>query len=58
MLGSMEQHTRGGCSSTLGSGKVPWLGHRGGDTDGGYTEVLHSGRSKKLAADAGSRKRQ
>ena len=59
LLGSMGQHTAGGCSSTLGSGQAPWLGHKGGDTDGGCTEALHSGLlSRTWAAGAGSRKRQ
>ena len=59
LLGSMGQHTAGGCSSTLGSVQARWLGHKGGDTDGGCTEALHSGLlSRTWAAGAGSRKRQ
>ena len=55
----MGQHTTGGCRSTLGSGQALWLGHKGGDTDGGCTEAQHSGLlSRTWAADVGSRKRQ
>lgn len=60
LLGSMGQRIGGGCSSTLGSGKAPRLGHRGGDTDDGCTETLRSGLllSRTFAVDVGSRKRQ